>query len=173
MLNVYYNLKISNRYIVMTVIPLILCVFSIFILYIEMRSVKFALKGLLRFKSLLCLFITAYNLGNFTWLTTLAVSLHYSVLPSALTVYSFFFEDNLRFICLFLVSYFYCIQASGLLTKARLWLMVLRIVLYGGVACIIVMFITLLVKQSTQDMDSSSLCKDYTFIADRVIEYVL
>ena len=48
----------------MTVIPIILTVFSVFIFYMDLKLVNFSSRGLLRFKPILCAFITAYNIGN-------------------------------------------------------------------------------------------------------------
>lgn len=82
----------------------------------------------------------------------------------SLVVISFTIMDFIRFICFFLICYFFCKRATNILPAKRKWLIFLNIFLVLNLAFMITSFIFLEVTRDLTGIQSNLLCKSIFFI---------
>lgn len=93
--------------------------------------------------------------------------IHYLFLPQALILYAFIFEELVKFAAFFLVSYYYCQEASDFLSSKQWWLRALKAVVVIGFLFEAIFLISLIIRDSIDKKDNSDLCLDPIFIVLR------
>ena len=112
------------------------------------------------------------------WLGTLNFLIHYVDLSSVTKAETFFIIEIFRFSLFYMICYYYCAKASGLLTNQRLVIYLLRALFCVGIALINLFGIIFIVQVNEFEageggMNPRNLCEEFYFQLYRYFPLVI